>query len=128
MKLLNILLSLICLTALYSCGGASSTNSASAASSTSPITQNGISSTAAGVFTGTWSGYLDSSYTTITILANGNITISAVGESTVQRILVLQNKNYFIVNSEANTGVLARVSGNVLIVRVNGVDETFSKN
>ena len=129
MKSINVLIALISLISLYSCGGASSNNSAStSASSTSPVTQNGITSTAAGAFAGSWSGYLDSSYTTITILANGNITISAVGESNQQRILVLQNNNYFIVNTQANTGVLARVNGNVLIVKVNGVDETFNKN
>ena len=125
MRSLFLVFSMFAMTMLYSCGGSNSNGSA--ASSTSPLTQNGITSSAAGQFTGSWSGYLDNSYTTITIAPNGNITISAVGQSDAQRLLVLQNGNYYIVNPKANTGVPARISGNVLIVTINGVGETFNK-
>ncbi|MGZ3790256.1 MAG: hypothetical protein ACXVKO_15325 [Bacteriovorax sp.] len=121
-------MSLFCMTMLYSCGGANSSTGLNS-SSTSPIVQNGISSSAAGQFTGTWTGYLDLTYTAIEIAANGNITISCTGQATEQRLLVLQNGHYYIVNPQTKTGVQVRVSGSSLIVTfANAVEETFSKN
>ncbi len=129
MKKTTMTLLLLVATTIYSCGGSSaSSNNSTITSSSSPIIQNGIKSTPAGAFSGTWTGYLENSYTTINIQDNGNITLSAVGESSTQRLLVFKNNYYFIVDPLANKGIWVRVSGSSLIIRINGNDETFYKN
>jgi hypothetical protein len=123
----SLILSFIAMSLITSCGGSNS-SAGSASSSSSPVTQNGLTSVSADSFVGSWTGYLDDSYTAITIAANGSITITSVGQSTRTRILFLQNSIYYIVNTETKTGVPVKVSGSSLIVTINGVNETFSKN
>lgn len=130
MKNQIMLLSLVCMTLLYGCGGSSTTSgSSTSALSTTPVVQNGLSSVSAPAnFIGTWTGYLNDSYTSILIQPNGSITINQVGQSVMQRILYLQNSSYYIVNTETKTGVAVRSNGTTLTVTLAGVDETFYKN
>lgn len=138
MKNKLMVFSLICMSLLVGCGGGNSTGTA-ATGTTSPlvatapattVTINGVTSTAApSAFIGTWTGYVDdSTYTSVSILANGSITITEGSSAARTRLLVLDKGNYFIVNPETNTGVYTKSNGTALTIVINGKSQTFSKN
>lgn len=141
MKGLSLILTLLLMANLYSCGGTNSsgkaatsssstapiTNTTTATSAITPIVQNGMQGVLAGDFAGTWSGYLNSSNVTFVIAQNGLITATVFGSDPVTRILYLQNNAYYILDTTTKKQTPIRLSGGNLLVTSNGFDEVFIK-
>ena len=129
MKKYSLIASLICLAIISSSCGKKST---------APITYEGQSQASPIVaekpvvnvnapFVGVWGGYLDNSFTTITINSDGSASIKELGASAMSRSIYMQDNRYYLVNNVAKTGVPIKVNGNVLTLTVSKSEISFIK-
>lgn len=79
-------------------------------------------------FVGDWGGYLDNSYTIITIKSDGNASIESSGEPVRIRSIFLQDNRYYLVNNQTKTGVPLKVNGNILTLTIGKSEVSFIKD
>jgi hypothetical protein len=133
MKKYSLIASLICLAIISSsCGKKSTTQitpeaSAEGQSQAAPIVAEKPVVNVNAPFVGVWGGYLDNSFTTITINSDGSASIKELGASAMSRSIYMQDNRYYLVNNVAKTGVPIKVNGNVLTLTVSKSEISFIK-